>query len=156
MFDSFSVDYPGTGEVGDIRAIWFTCSFVAARKHSWFTKQDGLPRVYECELASETVILRADLPLNQQPGIAKRLITTLPICISVNANAHYDSLFCDYNMYLRAQGEDHLSCDAMITLFRNAGIDAIYDYERGWQDSSSSTTVVLSPEKIQIMNIHET
>jgi hypothetical protein len=56
-FDTFSIEYPGSGEAGDIRAVWFTGNVTGARNHSWRTKQQGPKRVYECELKPETVVL---------------------------------------------------------------------------------------------------
>lgn len=58
-------------EVGDIRAVWFTDNFTGARNHNRRTKQQGPKRVYECELKPEAVVLKANIPLSQQPVIQK-------------------------------------------------------------------------------------
>lgn len=69
--DTFSIEYPGSGEAGDIRAVWFTDNFTGARNHNRRTKQQGPKRVYECELKPEAVVLKANIPLSQQPVIQK-------------------------------------------------------------------------------------
>ena len=157
-FSEFSTDYLGTGETGDIHAIWFADNFNAARNHCY--KIRSLTHrsvwVYECELLSDTAVLNTNLPFAQQPDIQKKLDDTLPVCISVQS--HYDVLFCDYHRYSKGIINGvKITADHKINLLRAAGIDAISDYERGMQDSHlhGDTTVVLTPEKIRILRIHE-
>ncbi|AEF43237.1 hypothetical protein SerAS12_0074 [Serratia sp. AS12] len=152
-FDTFSVDYPGTGEAGNIHAIWFANNFTAARNHARQVGNYSQCWVYECELAADAVLMKADISLNQQPAIQKQLTNVLPVCISVQT--HYDTLFADYFRFNKIDPEYH--DDHEITLLRHAGIDAIYDYERGWQDAHlhGATTVVLTPEKIRILAVHD-
>ncbi|WP_017891090.1 hypothetical protein [Serratia sp. S4] len=157
-FTAFSIEYPGTGEAGEIRAVWFTEQLSGAQNHSARTKQPGHRRVYECELHPETLVLLADTPLTQQPVVMERLRTVLPVSISVHG--FYDELFCDYFNYLGVENTvagDRFKKQRELDLLRSAGIDAIYDYERGGQDNyqHGATTVVLAPEKIRIVTIHE-
>lgn len=153
-FDTFSVEYPGSGEAGTIRAVWFANNFTAARNHAWRVDGCGPKWVYECELTPDAVLMKANIPLSQQPAIQKRLIKNLPICISVQP--HYDFLFSDYFRFNKTITEQHLQDDHEISLLRQAGIDAVYDYERGYQDAylHGATTVVLTPEKIRILSVH--
>lgn len=158
FFSEFSTDYLGTGESGDIHAIWFANNFNAARNHCFRIRSltHRSVWVYECELLSDSVVLKANLPLVQQPDIQRKLIDFLPVCISVQP--HYDVLFRDYHRYSKGIiNEVKITADHEISLFRAANIDAISDYEQGWQDSHlhGETTVVLAPEKIRILRIHE-
>ncbi|ELY1861858.1 hypothetical protein [Serratia marcescens] len=151
-FDTFSVDYPGTGENGKIHAIWFANNFSAARNHAWRVGNYSQCWVYECELAEDAILMKADIPLSQQPIIQKKLTNVLPVCISVQP--YYDKLFSDYFQFNKIDQGHHEEHE--INLLRFAGIDAIYDYERGWQDNHlhGVTTVVLAPEKIRILAVH--
>lgn len=53
--------------------------------------------------------------------------------------------------------DDRLKNNLEISILRQAGIDAIYDYERSYGDDyqHGTTTVVLSPKKLRILAIHE-
>ncbi|MFG6076881.1 hypothetical protein [Erwinia sp. OPT-41] len=155
-FTKFSVDYPGTGEGGRIHAIWFTDNFKGAKNHALlYARQPGPGRVYECELSDDALILKTDIPLYEQIAVYKAISTHLPVSISVQK--YYDHLFGDYH---RLSGKfNHHSNDEDLhnNILMSAGIDAIHDYEGSWTDPylHGSTTVVLSLEKIKILEIHE-
>ncbi|WP_200781058.1 hypothetical protein [Klebsiella oxytoca] len=155
-FTNFSVNYPGTGEGGRIHAIWFTDNFKGAKNHALFhARQPGPGRVYECVLSADALILKAGIPLYEQSAVYKAISAHLPVSISVQKD--YDHLFSDYHR-LSGKVNHHSDVENLHNnILMSAGIDAIYDYEGCWTDAylHGCTTVVLSPDKIKILEIHD-
>ncbi|HAT3626784.1 TPA: hypothetical protein I8553_003955, partial [Morganella morganii] len=98
-FNYFDTSFAGTGEAGDIPAIWFTDNYKGAYNHAFKTRQNGLPKIFECELHDSAIVLNTRLPIIEQPIIYKRILNYFPVIISANIDSKtkFHELFDSYH-----------------------------------------------------------
>ncbi|HHR6499800.1 TPA: hypothetical protein ACS8CD_000288 [Providencia alcalifaciens] len=159
-FQTFDTNFAGTGEAGDIPAIWFTDNYKGAYNHALKTRQDGIPKVFECTLDESTIILNTQIPIVEQPIVYENILKYFPVIISTNINSNTKSndLFSSYFDINNKFGHRYVRDTSTLLnkYLKQANIHAIYDYEQEWTDLylHGTTTVVFDIQKINIIKIH--
>lgn len=161
-FKSFDLSFKGTGEAGKIDGFWFTDNFIGARNHALFQNRNHEPAlVYRCSLESYAVIADHSKPLAQQPEVAARLYSGLPVSISLKESIDWHCF--SEPVYQKRQGKilyvDNrgLSDDEQILIYKRCGIHGVYDWEGMFTDAylHGTTTVIFDSSVLQIEEIIE-
>ncbi|CAM8681367.1 MULTISPECIES: hypothetical protein [Leclercia] len=163
-FDRFDVSVRGTGEAGSINACWFTDNFKGACNHALLKNRNpGNPLVYRCTLKKGCVIANHRQLLSEQPDIASRLRTGLPVSISSQLGRGLDWHALNEPRYtyrkgsLIYEGNRHVEPAELISLYMSCGIQGVYDWEGIFTDSylHGTTTVIFDTDVLDIREVIE-
>lgn len=141
-FTQFDTSFKGTGEAGDIDAIWFTDNYAGARNHACYkNRNDGSPLVYRCKLSDSALLADYSKPLSEQPRVAELLLRHLPVGISTSLPKGREWYGLTQPHYVKSKGKmlyignRGLSSEESIELYRLCGLHGVYDWEGAWTDS---------------------
>ncbi|TQI77306.1 hypothetical protein FHU10_5294 [Serratia fonticola] len=141
-FTQFDTSFKGTGEAGSIDAIWFTNNYAGARNHARYKcRNEGTPLVYRCSLSANALLADQSKPLSEQPRVAELLLRHLPVGISSSLSHGRDwhGLVQPYYKKMRGKtyylGNQGVTSEYAIELYRACGLHGVYDWEGAWTDS---------------------
>tara|TARA_R110002033_G_scaffold135713_4_gene175369 strand:- start:59557 stop:60096 length:540 start_codon:yes stop_codon:yes gene_type:complete len=157
-FDSFSLNFAGTGEgTVDISGLYFTEQFRGAKYHIKRCRSSNQGVIYRCQFSNAAVVATRGVPIDFQGISVVRAFRKLSLVYSANSGERDWYNLMESALLNYAPGADTLRLqsqrDRVINqLLSSVGIAGIFDYELNYTDAAyfGRTTLVINTNHLLI------